>query len=266
MPDFNISSSGIQLTAGQSQTVTVTFSSLTGLSGTISNLSCSGLPAETTCTFNPSQVTLPSNGSVTTTLTVTTTAIGQSSKRAADNSGGRKILAAQAIILLGVCLVAFPLSRRPRGVVLGAVVLAAIVVLPSCGGGGGGGGGGGSSTFPTPVISSLNPTQVAAGSQIQSLYINGSNFLDASTVTYNGSLRNSSLQSSTQIQIALEPTDVATTGQFPVVVSNPTPGGGPSAPVNFSVLSGTPTGTFFPYINATLGPITHTEELVLTIQ
>ena len=54
MPDFMFSASGgVQLTAGQSQNLTVTFTSLNGLSGTISNFGCSALPAEMTCTFNP---------------------------------------------------------------------------------------------------------------------------------------------------------------------------------------------------------------------
>ena len=83
-----------------------------------------------------------------------------------------------------------------------------------------------------PSISSLSPTEVAAGSQIQSLYINGSNFMSTSTVMYNGTLHNSSLQNSSQIQVALGPSDVSTTGQFPVIVTNPSPGGGASAPTD----------------------------------
>ena len=56
MPDFMFSASGwVQVTAGQAQNLTVTFTSLNGLSGTVSNLGCSDLPAETTCTFSPTQ-------------------------------------------------------------------------------------------------------------------------------------------------------------------------------------------------------------------
>jgi hypothetical protein len=107
---------------------------------------------------------------------------------------------------------------------------------------------------------------VAAGSQIQNLFINGSNFMTSSTVKYNGVVHNSSLQSSTQLQIALEASDVATTGQFPVVVTNPSPGGGPSTPVNFAVVTGTPTGTFYATLTASSGPISHAVTLFILVQ
>jgi Bacterial Ig-like domain (group 3) len=267
MPDFMFSASGwVQVTAGQSQDLTVTFTSLNGLSGTISNFGCSALPAETTCTFNPTQVTLPGNGTVTTTLTVTTTALGQSRNRAGLGMRSVNWGITGAMMFLGACLVGVPLSRRRGGRITVAFMLVGLlVVLPSCGGGSGGGGGGGGGN-PVPAITSLNPTKVAAGSQVQSLYINGTNFMSTSTVTYNGTLHNSSLQSPTQIQIALGPSDVAATGTYPVVVTNPTPGGGSSAPTNFSVVMGTPTGYFTANMNATIGPINHSAQLSMNIQ
>lgn len=268
MPDFLFSASGVQLTAGQSQNLTLTFTSLNGLTGTISNFGCSDLPAETTCTFNPTQVTLPSNGTATTSLTVATTAIGQSRHREFIGMGTINWGTTGAMMLLGACFVGLPFSRRRAGRITAALMLVGILaVLLSCGGGsssGGGGGGGGGN--PLPAITSLNPTKVAAGSQIQLLYVNGTNFLSTSTVTYNGTLHNSSLQTPTQIEIALGPDDVAATGSYPVVVTNPSPGGGSSAPMNFSVVTGTPTGDFTPNMNATLGPITHSAQLSMQIQ
>ena len=261
MPDFQISpvQGGVQLTAGQSQNLTINFNSVSGLSGTVVNLACSGLPAETTCTFNPTQLTMPSNGSVPTTLTISTTAIGQSSRRAANDNRGKGWAMAGTMLLFGMGFIALPWRRRGRlSVVLGLCAL--LVFLPSCGGGGG------VAPNPVPSISSLNPTQVAAGSQIQNLYINGSNFMSSSTVTYNGVPHNSSLQSPTQIQIALGQNDVANTGQYPVIVTNPTPGGGPSPPVNFAVVTGTPTGNFNFTMTASVGAITHTTTLSLTVQ
>ena len=82
-------------------------------------------------------------------------------------------------------------------------------------------------------------------------------------MTYNGVPHNSSLQSPTQIQIALGPDDVAATGSYPVVVKNP---GGSSSPINFSVVTGTPTGFFSPSMNATIGPISHNSQLSMQIQ
>jgi hypothetical protein len=270
MPDFMFSASGgVQVTAGQSQNLTVTFTSLNGLSGTVSNFNCSDLPAETSCTFNPAQVTLPSNGTATTTLTITTAALGDSVKYKVV---GKKTInwgADGALMLLAACFAGLPFSRRRAGRIAVALMLVGCVaILLSCGGGSGGtgSGGGGTGDNPVPAITSLNPTQIAAGSQVQSLYVNGTNFLSTSTVNYNGTLHNSSLQSPTQIQVALGPSDVAATGSYPVVVTNPGPGGGASAPVNFSIVTGTPTGYFTPTMNATLGPITHNAQLSMQIQ
>jgi hypothetical protein len=163
------------------------------------------------------------------------------------------------MIVLGMCLIGVPFYQRRRQIIAVVMLPAMSIVLLSCGGGGGGG-----SSSPVPSISSLSPAQIAAGSQVQNLYVNGSNFMTSSTVTYNGSLRNSSLQDSTQIQIALGPNDVATVGQYPVVVTNP--GGGSSAPVNFGIVNGTPTGYFNASLNATTGPITHSTSLVVVVQ
>jgi hypothetical protein len=267
MPDFRISpEGGVQVTAGQTQNVVIDIQSQSGLSGTVTNFACSGLPAEATCTFGPTQLSLPSDGTASTTVTVTTAAMGQSRKTLAlGNRSGMYLQMGGSVFLLGLCFAGLPLSRRRR--ILTAVVLAmALVVTPGCGGGGGSGGGGGGPPNPVPFITSISPTQVAAGSQIQSLYINGSNFLSTSTVTYNGTLHNSSLQSPTQIQIALGPADVATTGKYAVVVSNPSPGGGSSSPVNFSVVTGTPTGVFYVTITATVGPITHSTNMIMYVQ
>jgi hypothetical protein len=266
MPDFMIFTQGVLSgTAGQPQSITVTFQSSNGFGGAVSNFGCSALPAETTCAFSPTQVTLPSNGSVSTTLTITTMPLGQSRRHVGfidSRMSGLGI--STAAILFGACLLGIPLAGRRRIPIL-LIVAASFLVLSSCGGGGGGGGGGGPSN-PVPSISSLSPAKIAAGSQVQSLYINGSNFMTSSTVTYNGTLHNSSLQSNTQIQIALGPTDVATTGLYPVVVINPAPGGGSSAPMNFDIVTGTPTGSFYITLTATSGPITHTATTIMYVQ
>ncbi len=266
MPDFSLNltpEAGVTLKAGQSQSLTVTFTSQNGFAGTVGNLNCSNLPAETTCTFGSTQLTLPSNGSVSTTVTIATTPIGQAVHYALNGSKSSRWFIGPSMTVLGLCLIGVPFYRRRRQSIAVVMLLAIFIMLPSCGGGGSGGGG---VPNPVPSISSLSPTQVAAGSQIQSLYINGSNFLSNSTVNYNGTLHNSSLQSPTQLQIALGPSDVATTGQYPVVVSNPSPGGGASAPVNFGVVTGTPTGYFNAALNATTGPITNSTSLVVVVQ
>ena len=90
---------------------------------------------------------------------------------------------------------------------------------------------------PTPAISTLSPTSVTAGGSARPLRIDGTNFVSTSTVTYNGVVQISTFVNSTQLQIILSTPDQATAGTYPVVVTNPAPGGGASNAVNFTVSS-----------------------------
>ena len=102
-------------------------------------------------------------------------------------------------------------------------------------------GGGNSNTVnftvnnPVPTITSLSPTGAAPGSAAQTLTINGTNFLATSTVKYNSVAHTATFVNSGQLTIQLTAGDQATTGNFPVVVTNPAPGGGASNSVNFVV-------------------------------
>jgi hypothetical protein len=91
---------------------------------------------------------------------------------------------------------------------------------------------------PTPSISSLSPSSLPAGSASQALNINGAGFLAASTVTYNKIAHTPGFVNANQLTISLTSDDLATVGTYPVVVTNPAPGGGASAPANFSVTNG----------------------------
>jgi len=165
--------------------------------------------------------------------------------------------------LLGLCLIGIPAVRR-RGVLALLMVGALIAMLPSCSGGGSSNGGG--PPNPQPSISSLSPTSVAAGSQQPTLLVNGSNFVFSSTVAFNNTLRQSNYVSATQLSVQLQNSDVAVTGTFPVTVTNPSPGGGTSGALNFAVVNGTPTGTFYVTVSATSGTTTHTTVIALTVQ
>jgi len=93
----------------------------------------------------------------------------------------------------------------------------------------------GSSSNPVPSISSLSPTSLKVGSAAQTLTINGANLLATSTVTYNGTAHAATYISSSQLAITLTASDLYALGNYPVVVSNPGPGGGASSPVSFQV-------------------------------
>jgi len=88
---------------------------------------------------------------------------------------------------------------------------------------------------PIPTVASLSPASLAAGATAQTLTINGTGFLTTSTVTFNGAAHAATDLSASQLTISLTTADLATAGSYPVVVTNPTPGGGSSAAVNFTV-------------------------------
>ena len=263
VPDFaiNPNTNPVTVTQGQAQTASIIIGGLGGFTGNVSNFACSGLPAETTCSFSPATVT---GGNGSTTLTITTTAIGQMRRRAANENRRRGWMAAAVLPLLGICLIGIPAWRR-RGVLAALVTIAFFVMmLPSCGGGGGG------TTpppnNPVPSITSIAPTQQAAGSQSQTLTITGTGFVSGTTATYNNVAHPVSYSGSTVLTITLTAADMAATGSYPVVVTNPTPGGGASGAVDFNVVTGTPVGSFNVTVTASSGSLTHTTNFNLVVQ
>lgn len=263
MPDFYLNNPGtMSVNAGQSQSVAVGVGSVYGYSGTVTNFTCSGLPAETTCSFNPAQITASQNANATT-LTITTTALGQSHARSSSGLHSKNWELKGPAILLGACLFGLPLVTRRRRVPITFLLITVSIMLPSCGGSSSGGGG---SSNPAPAITSLSPAQVAAGSQINSLTITGTGFISSSSVTLNGAAHAANYLGATQLILSLSSADVATLGSYPVVVTNPAPGGGASNAVNFGVVSGTPTGTFSVTVTASSGALTHSQTFQLTVQ
>jgi O-glycosyl hydrolase len=126
--------------------------------------------------------------------------------------------------------------------------------------------GGGSSTAasfavnnPVPSITSLSPASALTGAAAQTLTINGSNFLPASTVTYNSAAHTATFVNAGQLTIQLSLADQATAGSFPVVVTNPAPGGGPSNIVSFPV-----TGSVSPIVNLSSTSLDFGGQLLLT--
>jgi hypothetical protein len=99
---------------------------------------------------------------------------------------------------------------------------------------------GSSGTAPQPTITSLSPASAQAGSSAQVLTINGTGFTPSSTVTFHGVSHAATFINSGQLTITLSASDLATAGSFPVVMTNPAPGGGTSAPVSFTVQAQAP--------------------------
>ena len=92
---------------------------------------------------------------------------------------------------------------------------------------------------PAPTITlPLLPASLPVSSPSQALTINGTGFLASSTVTFNGINHAAAFVSASELTISLSAGDLATAGAYPVVVTNPTPGGG-SATATFNVTAST---------------------------
>jgi hypothetical protein len=132
--------------------------------------------------------------------------------------------------------------------------LALICALPLVGCGGGSSHPAPASN-PTPAISSLAPSSATAGGAGFTLTVNGSGFISASTVQWNGSARTTTFVSATQLTAAITTADIASAGSPSVTVVNPAPGGGTSAAATFTIVTPNPTPaiTSLSPNNATVG-------------
>lgn len=88
---------------------------------------------------------------------------------------------------------------------------------------------------PVPVIGSISPDHMSAGSAGFELTVNGSSFVTTSVVTWNGSIRPTTFVSSTRLRVAISAADVATAGSANVRVVNFDPGGGSSVAKVFAI-------------------------------
>ncbi|HWW61211.1 MAG TPA: NBR1-Ig-like domain-containing protein, partial [Thermoanaerobaculia bacterium] len=81
---------------------------------------------------------------------------------------------------------------------------------------------------PVPAITGITPPARTAGSGTFTLTVDGSNFVSASTVAFNGASRGTAFVSSTRLTATMLASDVQTAGTYSITVVNPTPGGGVS--------------------------------------
>ncbi len=118
--------------------------------------------------------------------------------------------------------------------------------------------GGGKSTLnflvnnPAPTLSSFSPASSTVGAGALTLTLQGSNFLSASTVTYNGAAHPATYVSASALTITLSAADQATAGSYAVVVTNPASGGG-SSTLSFPVNTAAPVITSATTASGTVG-------------
>ena len=96
---------------------------------------------------------------------------------------------------------------------------------------------------PAPTITSISPAGVTAGAPSQTITFTGTGYISSTAAALNGATLQTSYVSATSLQ-ATVPASALAAGQVSnLVLSNPAPGGGNSAPSTFSIMSPTPTLT-----------------------
>jgi outer membrane protein assembly factor BamB len=85
---------------------------------------------------------------------------------------------------------------------------------------------GNSTAHPVPVLTSVTPTGISAGSSDFTLTVTGSNFVSSSVVRWNGSDLNTHYISPSYLTALVPAGRVASAGSAVVAVYNPAPGGG----------------------------------------
>jgi hypothetical protein len=88
---------------------------------------------------------------------------------------------------------------------------------------------------PVPVLKSSSPAMATHGAGNFRLAVRGSGFSPASVVTWNGKVHSASYVSPTEMTVYVTAANVASTGTANIAVKNPTPGGGKSNIVAFTI-------------------------------
>jgi hypothetical protein len=130
---------------GASGSATITFTAMNAFSGTIplSSSLCSGLPSETSCSFNVSSVALSSTtttamATVTFLTTAPSTTLPQSDNRPAAFGRPTVVgsLAVTCLLCMGVLFAYFGPRQRRWSTIFAVLALGSVIVIGSCGGGG----------------------------------------------------------------------------------------------------------------------------------
>ncbi|MBS1811226.1 MAG: hypothetical protein JST84_23890 [Acidobacteria bacterium] len=90
---------------------------------------------------------------------------------------------------------------------------------------------------PLPTLTNLAPNTITAGSSAFSLTVTGTGFVANSVVRWNGSDRTTTFVSGTQLSASITAADIASASTANVTVFNPTPGGGTTSAMSFTITS-----------------------------
>jgi uncharacterized protein (TIGR03437 family) len=106
---------------------------------------------------------------------------------------------------------------------------------------------------PSPTLVGLNPTSTNAGGGGFTLVVNGLNFVNGSVVRWNGSARNTNFVTASQLTSLIPASDIASAGTATISVLNPTPGGGISNGLTFTISNPAPAITTIAPTSANAG-------------
>jgi hypothetical protein len=102
-----------------------------------------------------------------------------------------------------------------------------------------GGGASSAKTFdinnPIPALTKLTPSSATAGSAAFTLTVTGTGFNSSTVVDWKGSARSTTYVSPTTVTAAISATDIASSGSAQVTATNPSPGGGMSNALTFTI-------------------------------
>jgi hypothetical protein len=94
---------------------------------------------------------------------------------------------------------------------------------------------------PVPTVTTLTPAGVPVGSPAGTITVNGDNFVAGITLAVNGSPRNTTFVSATQLTASLNASDYASAAPLLLNAVNPQPGGGASGTIALTVTNPAPT-------------------------
>jgi len=108
---------------------------------------------------------------------------------------------------------------------------------------------------PSPVLLSVTPSVLNAGSGAATVRLAGKSFVRGSYVLWESAERATRFVDSTALDVDLSANDLAVMDTVQLVVVNPSPGGGPSASVPFIIGYPTPTITSVSPSTFAMGPL-----------
>ena len=106
---------------------------------------------------------------------------------------------------------------------------------------------------PVPTAASLSPSSATAGGASFTLTVNGSSFVSGAHIVWNGANMVTTFVSAAKLTATVPVTDIAAGGATSVTVLNPTPGGGSSNALTFTIDNPPPAITSLQPASATHG-------------